>query len=168
VKVTTGLGHKVVKPEQRMREDDTGPRVPTVDAIDWDRQPPIPAEKIDWQGQGEPLRVRPTLGTLIAIIAAAVSLIGAGAFFYWGVRTHVADQRIHLRPNGTLPTLLSERYETRSEARMARAKLSAQVGGKVEKVGQRVDKLDTRLKTMQETQTRDMRKVLRAVKGAQE
>jgi hypothetical protein len=137
--------------------------VPTVDAIDWAQQPPVPAEKIDWQGQGEPLRVRPTLGTLVAIVAACLSIVGAGAFFYWGVRTHVADQQIHLKPNGALPDLLSERYETRKEARAARAKLSK----KVEGVGRRVDTLDRRtqrLERMSTEQTKTLRKVLRAVR----
>jgi len=167
VRVTTGLGHKVVKPEREMQPEDLSqPAIATVEAIDWKQQPAIPANKIDWQGQGEPLMVRPTFGTLMAIVTAAVSVVGAGAFFYWGVRTHVSDQRIHLKPNGTLPELLSERYETRTEAKAARAKLAAQVGGKVEKVGTRVDKLDNRLKKMQQTQDRDMRRVLRAIKGA--
>jgi hypothetical protein len=164
VQVTTGLGHKAVSvPEKKPREDGS---VPTVEAIDWGKQPAIPATKIDWQGQGEPLRVRPTLGTLIAILVGAASVLGAGAMFYWGVQSHVSDKAIHLKSNGTLPDLLSERYETRNEARVARTKLGAEVGVKVEKVGKRVNQLDTQLKTVsagQQKILREIRKTRRAV-----
>ena len=149
------------KPETEVSQ----PVVPTVGAIDWGRQPPIPADKIDWQGQGEPLRVRPTFGTLVTVLVASFSIIGAGAMFYWGVRSHCNDTRIHLKPDGTLPDLLSERYETRTEARAARARMAAQVEKVGKRVNKRVDELDRQIRGVSEDQQKILREIRRTRKA---
>jgi len=108
------------------REDDSVSGViRTIPAIDWRLQPPIPADKIDWSGQGEPLRVRPTLGVIAAGLGVAASLLCSGAFFYFRTESHIDDDRQHADKNG-LTWGVREYCETRSEARNAReAMLSA-------------------------------------------
>lgn len=100
--------------------------IPTVDAIDWESQPPIPAEKIDWSAQGQPLRVKPTLGSMAAVITILVSLLGAGAYFYWGVKLHVQNHQLHLPADG-VPWGVKASFETRKEATKARQKIKADI-----------------------------------------
>jgi len=103
-------------------EDLTRPHIPTVSAIDWKEQPSIPAEKIDWSHQGEPLRVRPTLGAIIATVGLAISIFSAGAYFYWGVKTHISNKQVHVPADG-IPWGVRTTFETRKEAKIARTKL---------------------------------------------
>jgi len=115
------------KMEDEWPDDLTQPHIiPTIQAIDWQAQPPIPAEKIDWSKQGEPLRVRPTWGAMVVAISMIVSILGAGAYFYWGIKMHVTDQRIHL-PGDGVPWGVKAVYETRKEARQARENLAADI-----------------------------------------
>jgi hypothetical protein len=107
-------------------EDVTQPNIPTVAAPDWMKLPPIPAERIDWQGMGEPLRVRPTLGGFIAVAALGCSIIGAGAYFYHGVNSHVDNALIHVPKDG-VPWGVSTQFETRAEAKAARKDLKKSI-----------------------------------------
>jgi hypothetical protein len=115
-------------PVERPIEDTSQPRVaiPTIPAIDWDHQPSVPAEKIDWSKQGEPLRVRPTFGVMLTAVAMMVSVLGAGAYFYWGVWTHVDNEQIHLPKDG-VPWGVKGAYETRAEAQGARKALHKEI-----------------------------------------
>lgn len=104
----------------------------TVDAIDWSEQPAIPAEKIDWSQQGEPLRVKPTLGSLMTVVVLLVSLFSAGAYFYWGVRLHINNKQIHV-PNDGVPWGVKSQFETKKEAQTARTKLRKDISETVRK-----------------------------------
>jgi len=108
--------------EKDWPEDITHPRIPVVSGIDWDQQPSIPAEHIDWSGQGQPVRVKFTLGTMVGVVTMIMSILGAGAYFYWGVKTHIANQQIHVPPTG-IPWGVPTKFETRKEARKARSRL---------------------------------------------
>ena len=98
-------------------------QVPTMSAIDWKEQPPVPAEKIDWSKQGQPLRVRPTFGALAAAVGISVSILGAGAYFYWGVKTHLSSEQVHVPKDG-IPWGVKRNYETKATATKARKKVS--------------------------------------------
>jgi len=124
--------------------------------IDWASQPQVPAEKIDWSRQGEPLRVRPTLSMMITLITLGVSVLGGGAYFYWGVRTHIEDQRIHLNGEG-IGWGASARFETRVEARKARAKV-------VSTIEKRVDAVEGEVVKLRQDQQASTKKILRALR----
>jgi len=118
--------------QQRLAEEWPDDMTPVHDipllaaAIDWERQPPVPAEKIDWSRQGEPLRVRPTLGTMITAIAMIVSILGGGAYFYWGVRTHHDNLQVHV-PQSGIPWGVQAQFETRKEAKRSRTELVSEI-----------------------------------------
>ena len=98
----------------------------TTDAIDWGRQPSIPAEKIDWSAQGEPLRVRLTWGAMIMGLTILVSVLGSGAYFYWSVQSHVSSKRLHLTDDG-VGWGAAAKFETRDQAQKARDQLGSEV-----------------------------------------
>jgi hypothetical protein len=102
--------------------------IPTVQAINWDHQPSIPAEKIDWSRQGEPLRVRLSLSQIITLITLAVAVLGSGAAFYWGVRMHQENRQIHVPLDTGIPWGVGAKFETRKEAVEARTKLVTAIG----------------------------------------
>lgn len=102
------------------------PHIQTIEAIDWTEQPLVPAEKIDWSAQGEPLRVRPTVGAMLGLIALVASLLGAGAYFYWGVRLHIHNKSIHV-PRDGVPWGVKSIFETRIEASRSRKKLRSDI-----------------------------------------
>jgi len=101
--------------EARWPSDVERPRIATRPAIDWEHQPPIPAEKIDWSRQGVPLRVQPTAATFVMLTGILMSVLGSAAMFYWQVRTHLADRKIHVPADG-VPWGIRATFETRPEA----------------------------------------------------
>jgi hypothetical protein len=106
--------------------EDVAPPFRWAPVIDWAQQPHVPAERIDWSKQGEPLRVRPTIGTLVATIGIIVSILSGGAYFYWGVRTHVNSTALHLTSDGVgwgVPI----KFETRTEAQTGRVAILREV-----------------------------------------
>jgi len=112
-------------------EDITQPSgIPVCSAIDWTQQPAIPAEKIDWSKQGEPLRVKPTLGTMVAVISLIISILGGGAYFYWGVNSHIKNQQVHLPADG-VPWGVKASYQTREDAARQHEKLHKEIVSEV-------------------------------------
>jgi hypothetical protein len=127
--------HHIESTKRRLSEewpDDVTPihdMIPTVQAIDWDQQPPIPAEKLDWSRQGgEPLRIRLSLGQIATAIGIAAALLGSGAAFYWGVRTHHENRQIHVPVTTGIPWGVTAKFETRDQAQAARNKLVLDIG----------------------------------------
>lgn len=108
-----------------------GVMIPTVRAIDWSEQPSIPAEQIDWSKQGAPLRVRPTIATFVTAISLAISILGGGAYFYWGVKTHMDNLLIHIPKDG-IPWGVKISYETRNESSQNRKELVNVIHKKIE------------------------------------
>jgi hypothetical protein len=104
--------------------------IPTVQAIDWEKQPLIPAERIDWSRQGEPLRVRPTWGSMVTAIGILISLIGAAAFMYWETRSHIASAQKHLRTDG-IGWGVPAAFESRDDAKQARDEMIKQINERI-------------------------------------
>lgn len=128
--------------EAEWPEDVTAPfPIPTIAGINWAQQPPVPAEKIDWSRQGEPLRVRPTVGGFLAIITLAASVLGSGAYFYHGVQAHVTNRQIHV-PEKIVDSAFFGQFETHESAQGARKELSASIS----RIGQRVERSNDQLR----------------------